>query len=442
MDVTGSVHVRSLKPRESFKGLQDKHFNIDRERKGIAKRAGLTSLNKYIDFPKTDLYVEKLRELDEQRLNAYNSKPSQAKNKARQYKDLSDLIERKQADKRANPDFNGTEYLMVAKVADMDAWSQIVELFGTHNVSEEDTLDALNGAFDSYFKWFNKTFSNGKMSGNEPLITLLEGETNLDELGAPHAHYRVRLCGTTSTGLPETNFAKGLRRVYGDGLSNKALMSKFREDCDTALISFASDELVALAKERGFDFDGLHLIRKKAERTGLDHDRYVEDARIEARIREVEERERSLDKRETSLDNRESFLDSRELTVEKREEDLEGLSEREEKIKDTEEALRGKMRAFRVKEREILERDKQSAQNASQWAEKVKESDTTMKHYLRWMAASDRLDDEDVEMLWTGYRDFEAFVQRQGDNYELLLRTLEAAHETQKQQSEHDSYGF
>lgn len=438
MDVTGSVHVRSLKPRESFKGLQDKHFNIDRERKGIAKRAGLTSLNKYIDFPKTDLYVEKLRELDEQRLSAFNAKPSQAKNKARQYKDLSDLIERKQADRRANPDFNGLEYLMVAKVADMDAWNQIVELFGTHNVSEEDTLDALNGAFDSYFKWFNKTFSNGKMSGNEPLITLLEGETNLDELGAPHAHYRVRLCGTTSTGLPETNFSKGLRRVYGDGHSNKALMSKFREDCDTALISFASDELVALAKERGFDFDGLHLIRKKAERTGLDHDRYVEDARIEARIKEIEERERSLDNRETSLD-------SRELTVEKREEDLEGLSEREEKIKDTEEALRGKMRAFRVKEDEILERDKQSAQNASQWAEKVKESDTTMKHYLRWMTATDCLDDEDVEMLWTGYEKFQEFVERQGSNYESVLRTFEAAHEIEKnaqQQSEYDDYGF
>lgn len=438
MDVTGSVHVRSLKPRESFKGLQDKHFNVDRERKGIAKRAGLTSLNKYIDFPKTDLYVEKLRELDEQRLSAFNAKPSQAKNKARQYKDLSDLIERKQADKRANPDFNGTEYLMVAKVADMDAWNQIVELFGTHNVSEEDTLDVLNGAFDSYFKWFNKTFSNGKMSGNEPLITLLEGETNLDELGAPHAHYRVRLCGTTSTGLPETNFAKGLRRVYGDGLSNKALMSKFREDCDTALIGFASDELVALAKERGFEFDGLHLIRKKAERTGLDHDRYVEDARIEARIKEIEERERSLD-------NRESSLDSRESTVEKREEGLEGLSEREEKIKDTEEVLRGKMRAFRVKEDEILERDKRSAQNALLWAQKVKEDNPSMRYYLRWMTAHDRLDEEDVELLWNEYFKFQEHVEKLGDNFENNLKVAEAAHEISKnaqQQSEFDSYGL
>lgn len=366
MRVTGSINIKALGGRQSYRGLRNNHFLIDREGKGISKREELTKLNRHYALRYIEGVDADLDALVEERLRAYNAKPAQKRNKSRQIKDQSALVDKKQGNKNANPDFNGLEYLMVAKVGDMESWEQVLELFRSHGVSEEETLDCLNESFKRYFIWFNDVYCDD-FYGDDPEIRILEADTNLDEKGAPHAHYRVRLCGTASNGLPETNFASALKRKYGDKLTTKKLLSRFREDCDTALIDKASEQLISLAKSKGFEFEGLQLTRKKAERTGLDHDRYVADMQEQARFKEREkslsEREKALDDREESLNERSKALDDREKDLDDRETNIEPM---EQELERRSEALTSISEGLDKRQGEIDERDAKSRQTASE----------------------------------------------------------------------------
>lgn len=387
MRVTGSINIKALGGRQSYRGLRNNHFLIDREGKGIAKREELTELNKHLAVNDIERVDANLDALVERRLMAYNAKPAQKRNKSRQIKDQSSLVDKKQANKNANPDFNGLEYLMVAKVGDMESWEQVLELFRSHGVSEEETLECLNTGFKRYFTWFNKTYyDNGALLGDDPGMCILEADTNLDEKGAPHAHYRVRLYGTASNGLPETNFAAALKRKYGDKLTTKKLLSRFREDCDTALIDKASEQLISLAKSKGFEFEGLQLTRKKAERTGLDHDRYVADMQEQARF---EEREKSLSEREKALDEREESLNERSKALDEKEEGLISRSRRldereldiapkEQELERRSEALTSISEALDKRQGEIDDRDAKSRYIASQLEEGLNKAKETL----------------------------------------------------------------
>ena len=390
MRVTGSINIKALGGRQSYRGLRNNHFLIDRKGKGISKRGELTKLNKHIPLRIIERVDANLDALVEERLMAYNARPAQKRNKSRQIKDQSALVDKKQANKNANPDFNGLEYLMVAKVGDMESWEQVLELFRSHGVSEEETLDCLNDSFKHYFVWFNRTYyghdTDSGLYGDDPGICILEMDTNLDEKGAPHAHYRVRLTGTASNGLPETNFAAALKGKYGDKITTKKLLSRFREDCDTALIDKASEQLISLAKSKGFEFEGLQLTRKKAERTGLDHDRYVADMQEQARI---EEREKSLSEREKALDEREESLNERSKALDEKEEGLVSrfrrldereldIAPKEQELERRSEALTSISEALDKRQGEIDDRDARSRQIASQLEEGLNNAKETL----------------------------------------------------------------
>lgn len=203
---------------------------------------------------------------------------------------------------------------MVSKLGSMQSWQQVVDEFKSHNVSEEDTLNCLNDAFNKYAKNFNNSFqSHG--------LTMIEYDTNLDEMGAPHMHSRVFLNRTLENGLPDTNLSNALKEKYGKA-SNKELMEKFRFDLDNSLIDKSSVALKDLAHERGFEFEGLEMIRLEAEEVGLTHNAYKQKKERERQQKELDERKKELNKREKDLNKRENQIQSQEKEIQSQKEDL------------------------------------------------------------------------------------------------------------------------
>lgn len=204
---------------------------------------------------------------------------------------------------------------MISKLGSMESWQQVVDEFKSHNVSEEDTLNCLNDAFNKYAKNFNNSFqSHG--------LTMIEYDTNLDEMGAPHIHSRIFLNRKLKNGLPDTNLSNALKSKYGEELNNRELMEKFRFDLDNSLVEHSNVALKKLAHEKGFEYEGLELIRLKSEEVGLTHRAYIEKKERERRQKKLDERKKELDKREKDLNERENQIQSQEKEIQSQKEDL------------------------------------------------------------------------------------------------------------------------
>ncbi len=270
MQITGSTNIKSFNKGRSYDGLRKNHFNLkDRERKGISKNKNFKNLNQHYSFTNYKDELDDIYKQLEKDIEEYNNKPSQKKHKSRQYKDLDDYVEKRKSHKRINKDFHGLEYMMISKLGSMESWQQVVDEFKSHNVSEEDTLNCLNDAFNKYAKNFNNSFqSHG--------LTMIEYDTNLDEIGAPHMHSRIFLSRKLKNGLPDTNLSNALKSKYGEKLNNRELMEKFRFDLDNSLVEHSNVALKKLAHEKGFEYEGLELIRLKSEEVGLTHKAYIE----------------------------------------------------------------------------------------------------------------------------------------------------------------------
>ena len=209
MDITASTNIKSFNKGQSYNSLKQNHFDLkDREEKGISKNKDFEKLNQSRYFPAYQKELEEIYEKLENDIIEYNGKKSQLINKSRQYKNLDDYVEKRRTRKRINKDFHGLEYMMVSKLGSMESWQQVVDEFEKHGVNEEDTLNCLNEAFRGFANYFNKSFhSHG--------LDLVEADTNLDEIGAPHMHARVILNRRLENGLPDTNLANALKSKYG-----------------------------------------------------------------------------------------------------------------------------------------------------------------------------------------------------------------------------------
>ena len=316
MQITGSTNIKSFNKGQSYKQLRKNHFNLkDRERKGISKNKNFKKLNQHYSFTNYKDELDDIYKQLEKDIEEYNNKPSQKKHKSRRHKDLADYVEKRRSQKRVNKDFHGLEYMMISKLGSMESWQQVVDEFKSHNVSEEDTLNCLNDAFNKYAKNFNNSFqSHG--------LTMIEYDTNLDEMGAPHMHSRIFLNRKLKNGLPDTNLSNALKSKYGEELNNRELMEKFRFDLDNSLVEHSNVALKKLAHEKGFEYEGLELIRLKSEEVGLTHRAYIEKKERERRQKKLDERKKELDKREKDLNERENQIQSQEKEIQSQKEDL------------------------------------------------------------------------------------------------------------------------
>ena len=204
---------------------------------------------------------------------------------------------------------------MVSKVGSMESWQQVLKEFEKHGVNEEDTLNCLNDAFKEYFDDFNDSY--GAYG-----IIMVQADTNLDEMGAPHMHSRIFLSRKLKNGLPDTNLSNALKSKYGEKLNNRELMEKFRFDLDNSLVERSNVALKKLAKERGFEYEGLELIRLKSEEVGLTHRAYIEKKERERRQKELDARKKELDKREKDLNEQENQIQSQKQEIQSQKEDL------------------------------------------------------------------------------------------------------------------------
>lgn len=330
MNITGSTNIKSFSKGQSYKQLKDKHFDAkDREEKGISKNKELEKLNIHIRFKKFDDHMDEIYEQLEKDIEEYNERPSQKKHKSRQYKNLDDYIERRKSHKRINKDFHGLEYMMVSKLGSMESWQQVLDEFEKHGVNEEDTLKCLNKAFLEHTKDFNKSFS-------EHGLKLVEADTNLDEMGAPHMHSRIFLDRKLENGLPDTNLANALKSKYGK-CNNRELMAKFRFDLDNSIVEKSSEALKNLARQRGFEYEGLNLVRLEAEEVGLTHEAYKQKQEMKRQRKELKQRRKTLDFREDYISSREALLDERDIKVSQREKEASEMQQRaSEAIQDAE----------------------------------------------------------------------------------------------------------
>lgn len=300
MHITGSSHIKSFTKGHSFKGLRERHLEVSDRGKKVAKRPELVGLNKKYTYGEGyNELVNKWNGMVEE----YNMKPSQRRNKSRRLADIADYVDKKQSNKTANVDFNGVEFMMVSKLGNMEDWNNVVELFASHGVYEEETLACLNDGFNEFVKTFNKSFKG--------VLECVEMHTNLDELGAPHCHMHVCSTGVNDKGLPETNLSSMLKKVYGNKYS-KEIMGLFREKVDSDLVSILGSSLCDLAQSKGFEFSGLELVRLKAKNVGLTHEKYVQEQMVKSGIKEreraLEEKEKAFLKRvETFENNRAKF---------------------------------------------------------------------------------------------------------------------------------------
>lgn len=313
MDITASTNIKSFNKGQSYNSLKQNHFDLkDREEKGISKNKDFEKLNQSRYFPAYQKELEEVYEKLENDIIEYNGKKSQLINKSRQYKNLDDYVEKRRTRKRVNKDFHGLEFMMVSKLGSMESWQQVVDEFKSHNVSEADTLNCLNKAFYEYSQDFNDSF---RPYG----LTMIERDTNLDEMGAPHMHSRLFLNRTLKSGLPDTNLANVLKDKYEGKHNNKELMELFRLELDNSLVDKSSQALKDLAHEKGFEFEGLNMIRLKSEEKGLTHNAYKEKQEIKRQKRELQSQEKELTQRSKALDDREASITSREDSLDFRE---------------------------------------------------------------------------------------------------------------------------
>lgn len=296
MDITASTNIKSFNKGQSYNSLKQNHFDLkDREEKGISKNKDFEKLNQSRYFPAYQKELEEIYEKLENDIIEYNGKKSQLINKSRQYKNLDDYVEKRRTRKRVNKDFHGLEFMMVSKLGSMESWQQVVDEFKSHNVSEADTLNCLNKAFYEYSQDFNDSF---RPYG----LTMIERDTNLDEMGAPHMHSRLFLNRTLKSGLPDTNLANVLKEKYEGKHNNKELMELFRLELDNSLVDKSSQALKDLAHEKGFEFEGLNMIRLKSEEKGLTHNAYKEKQEIKRQKRELQSQEKELTSQKALLD--------------------------------------------------------------------------------------------------------------------------------------------
>lgn len=372
MDITASTNIKSFNKGQSYKQLKDKHFNINREEKGISKNKEFKKLNQHLFSKKMEKNVEEIYEQLEKDIQEYNEKPSQKKHKSRQYKNLDDYIEKRKSHKRVNKDFHGLEFMMVSKLGSMESWQQVVDEFEKHGVKEEDTLNCLNRAFVEYFMDFNKSFRpHGLM--------IIEANTNLDEMGAPHMHANIFLNRKLKNGLPDTNLSNALKSKYGEKLNNRELMEKFRFDLDNSLVERSNVALKKLAKERGFEYEDLSLIRLEAEEVGLTHNAYKQRQERKRQQEELDKQQEALKIREQKLDERETQTQSQEQKLTQRSKALDvresSISSREALLdkRDTEISLRDKD-SLKKHERasELLQEVEASLDNAKRLEKELK----------------------------------------------------------------------
>lgn len=308
MKITGSTNIKSFNKGQSYKQLRYKHFDAkDREIKGISKNKNLEKLNDHVEI--YDEYeIFKIYDQLENDIIEYNGKKSQIKNKSRRYKNLDDYVEKRRTQKRANKDFHGLEFMMVSKLGSMQSWQQVVNEFEKHGVNEEDTLNCLNDAFNEYAKDFNESFYDAG-------LTILEYDTNLDEIGAPHMHSRVFLNRKLKNGLPDTNLSNALKDKYGGNLTNKELMERFRLDLDNSIVDKSSEALKDLARQRGFEYEGLEMIRLESEQKGLTHEAYKEQQERKRQQKEIQSQKEDLNKREIQIQSQEKEIQSQKQNL-------------------------------------------------------------------------------------------------------------------------------
>lgn len=380
MDITASTNIKSFNKGQSYKQLKDKHFNINREEKGISKNKEFKKLNQHLFSKKMEKNVEEIYEQLEKDIQEYNEKPSQKKHKSRQYKNLDDYIEKRKSHKRVNKDFHGLEFMMVSKLGSMESWQEVVNEFEKHGVKEEDTLNCLNRAFVEYFMDFNKSFRpHGLM--------IIEANTNLDEMGAPHMHANVFLNRKLKNGLPDTNLSNALKSKYGEKLNNRELMEKFRFDLDNSLVERSNVALKKLAKERGFEYEDLNLIRLEAEEVGLTHNAYKQRQERKRQQEELDKQQEALKIREQKLDERENQIQSQEKDIKARETQTQSqeqkLTQRSKALDVRESSISSREALLDKRDTEISLRDKDSLKKHERASELLQEVEASLDNAKR-----------------------------------------------------------
>ena len=380
MDITASTNIKSFNKGQSYKQLKDKHFDINREEKGISKNKEFKKLNQHFGSELVEKNVEAIYERLEKSIEEYNKKPSQKKHKSRQYKNLDDYVEKRKSHKRVNKDFHGLEFMMVSKLGSMESWQQVVNEFEKHGVNEEDTLNCLNRAFAEYFMDFNKSFSSHG-------LMMIEADTNLDEMGAPHMHSRIFLSRKLKNGLPDTNLSNALKSKYGEKLNNRELMEKFRFDLDNSLVQHSNVALKKLAKERGFEYEDLNLIRLEAEEVGLTHNAYKQRQERKRQQEELDKQQEALNTREQKLNERENQIQAQEKDIKAQEKDIKAqkqeIQSQKQDLKAREDAVASREALLDKRDTEISLRDKDSLKKHERASELLQEVEASLDNAKR-----------------------------------------------------------
>lgn len=221
-------------------------------------------------FNKRYLDYDEIRKENEAMIKSYNEKPSQRKNKSRRFESMDDYVEKRQSHKKANPDFNGVEFIILSKIGDSQIWDYVFNIFEKQGVCKDIVIDALNDGFDCYCQEFDKFFSN-----HFKCIALRSGfhYTNI-----PCCVICIRSCMFHErSGFPVTNLSTILTSMYGD-LYNRVLLSTFRNDVDAMIVNAIDASLKSLANDYSFEFDGIQLLRLAELKSLINKDILINDS--------------------------------------------------------------------------------------------------------------------------------------------------------------------
>lgn len=265
-DVTATTDVRG----GSYGGVEahierttDNHSNKEID---VSKK-GLNSGEVLLDYEqlKEDHYGAHVMKVNK------NRRGSKGKSNSK-YEDVNDYLNRTDG----SCDTTGVQFF-----GNKEIWKGLKDELLSSGLTESEITTAMDNGYSAYAEKFNQR--------NE-FVKMVKWTSHHDET-TPHWHSHLFTEGVSASGKPLKSFDSALAMQMPDipdvkgSKSNKARMTAWRKQEDTAFFQSVSDSLVALARSKGSDLK-LNFYRKD-EHNGLTMSEYKAKGRIEDSLKQA-----------------------------------------------------------------------------------------------------------------------------------------------------------
>lgn len=229
---TATIQVGS-KSQIGTKGYAGIQKHVERQYKNDGNQNIDFSKSKYNFYGSAANYTALLHKHFDEYIKIHDEKQ---KRSDRKYKNLKGFLKGKSADKVVVATFGSKEtkdlfikqFMSKNSILDTDANLRLVT---------DSYLKAVSAGLKNYCEKFNQRHTN---------LKICKFGTNVDELGAPHAHIQLVPLGKTKKGKPSYSFNSALSSEYGDYESpNNALLKRFRAEEDKRLVDMVGSSVIA-----------------------------------------------------------------------------------------------------------------------------------------------------------------------------------------------------